>query len=85
MDQDYRAPKYDFKAELETIEYKPLKVFAKWCLNILPDYFYEVAASSTGKYHPSYTLSEGLVRHTIAVVRIANELFRNNTVQNFQR
>lgn len=84
VEQDYRAPKYDFKKELEFIEYKPLKIFAEWGLKQLPDYFYEVAASSTSKYHPSYALGEGgLVRHTIAAVRIAEELFRNDTVQNF--
>ncbi|NFH47242.1 hypothetical protein FC976_08375 [Clostridium sporogenes] len=84
INQDYKAPKYDFKQELETINYKPLKIFAEWCLNQLPDYFYEVAASSTGKYHPQYNQGEGgLVRHTIAAVRIAEELFRNETIQNF--
>ena len=75
VDQEYKAPKYDFKKEIETINYNSLKVFATWCLNQLPDYFYEVAASSTGKYHPSYALGDGgLVRHTIAAVRIANAL-----------
>ncbi|MCI6278082.1 MAG: hypothetical protein MR639_15395 [Clostridium sp.] len=84
IDQNYRAPKYDFKKELELIQYKPLKVFAEWSLKQLPDYFYEVAASSTGKHHPTYALGEGgLVRHTVAAVRIAEELFRNETVQNF--
>lgn len=84
VDQEYRAPKYDFKKELDFIEYKPLRAFAEWGLKQLPDYFFEVAASSTGKYHPSYALGEGgLVRHTIAAVRIAEELFRNDTVQNF--
>jgi hypothetical protein len=43
----------------------------------LPNYFFEVAASSSGKYHPNYALGEGgLLRHTIATVRIAVELFR---------
>lgn len=43
----------------------------------LPDYFFEVAASSTGKYHPNYALGEGgLVRHTKAAVRIAEDLLR---------
>lgn len=84
VDQEYVAPKYDFKAEVDTIEYKPLKVFTKWCLEQLPDYFYEVAASSSGKYHPAYALGEGgLIRHTQAAVRIANELFRNDTIQSF--
>lgn len=44
---------------------------------MLPDYFFSVAASSTGKYHPSYALGEGgLVRHTKAAVAIAHELLQ---------
>ncbi|MBU3107171.1 hypothetical protein KPL36_04795 [Clostridium gasigenes] len=84
VDVEYQKPKYDFKAELETISDATLKIFAKWSLEQLPDYFYQVAASSTGKYHPAYTQGEeGLVRHTQAAVRIANELFNNETVQKF--
>ena len=41
----------------------------------LPDYFFEVAASSTGKYHPEYSLGEGgLIRHTKALIHIAKYL-----------
>lgn len=41
----------------------------------LPDYFFTIAASSTGKYHPAYALGDGgLVRHTKAAVMIAREL-----------
>lgn len=41
----------------------------------VPKYFYEVAASSTGKYHPWYSLGYGgLVRHTKAAVLIAVDL-----------
>ena len=84
VDINYERPKYDFKAELETIGNKQMRVFAKWCLEMLPDYFYKVPASSSGKYHPQYALGEGgLVRHTQAAVRIANELFNNHTIQNF--
>jgi len=84
INQEYIAPKYDFRQELETINYKPLKVFVEWALKQLPDYFYSVAASSTGKYHPNYTQGDGgLVRHTQATVRIANELFKCETMQNF--
>ena len=33
----------------------------------IPDYFWVVPASSTGKYHPNYALGEGgLYRHTMA-------------------
>ena len=50
----------------------------EWCASILeelPDYFFEVAASSTGKYHPAYALGQGgLVRHTKAAVAIAHDL-----------
>lgn len=73
-----------FKTVIETIETDCMRDFASWALLVLPTYFYEVAASSTGKYHPKYALGNGgLVRHTKAAVIIANELFRNNTVQNF--
>jgi hypothetical protein len=45
-------------------------------LNLVPDYFFHVPASSTGKYHPQYALGEGgLVRHVRAAVWIAEELF----------
>jgi hypothetical protein len=50
-------------------------------LELLPDYFYEIPASSTGKYHPSFTLGDGgLVRHTKVAVRIAFELLSNNSI-----
>lgn len=53
-------------------------------LKLLPDYFYEVPASSTGKYHPKFTLgNKGLVRHTKAAVRIAYELMSNQSLTNF--
>lgn len=44
-------------------------------LNKAPQYFRVVPASSSGKYHPKYALGKGgLVRHTIAVVKIANDI-----------
>jgi len=47
-------------------------------LDKAPEYFYRVAASSTGKYHPDYALGTGgLVRHTIAAVKIAKTLLEN--------
>lgn len=84
VDQEYIPPKYNFESEIKHITNPELNIFVKWCLEQLPDYFYIVAASSTGKYHPAYALGEGgLIRHTIAAVRIAEELFKNETVQNF--
>ena len=73
-----------FSEELNEITNESIRKFAKWCLEQLPDYFYEVAASSTGKYHPKYSLGKGgLVRHTKAAYKIANELLENHTIQNF--
>lgn len=82
---EVNKPKTDvFNSVLETIENSYMRAFAEWGLSVLPTYFYEVAASSTGKYHPSYTLGYGgLVRHTKAAIIFANELFGNHTIQNF--
>lgn len=48
------------------------------CATVLsdtPDYFFEIPASSTGKYHPDYALGKGgLVRHTKAAVLFASIL-----------
>lgn len=64
-----------FKKELLTIEDESIRKFTETALNNLPQYFFEVAASSTGKYHPTYALGNGgLVRHTKAAVRFANHL-----------
>ena len=42
-------------------------------IKTIPEYWYHVGASSTGKYHPEYSLGEGgLMRHTVALVRILN-------------
>ena len=69
--------KYEnFNKELEFITDERLRNNAMTILNNLPDYFFQVQAASTGKYHPSYALGEkGLVRHTKAAVCIANNLF----------
>ena len=57
------------------------KRFTIEILKQVPSYFYEVAASSTGKYHPGYALGkEGLLRHTLGAGAIAVELFNNDTV-----
>lgn len=69
----------DFRFELDLIANPEIRKFVEDCLNEAPDYFFTVAASSTGKYHPSYALGVGgLVRHTKAATRIAYELFRTD-------
>lgn len=53
------------------------RALACWLISQLPDYFFVVPASSTGKYHPSYTVGMGgLLRHTKAAIRIALGLLR---------
>ena len=66
-----------FEAELNYIIDENIRNSAMTILNLLPEYFFHIPASSTGQYHPKYALGEGgLVRHTKAAIRIACELFR---------
>lgn len=61
---------------LATIINEDIREFAEVLIDGLPDYIWEVGASSTGKYHPQYSLGEGgLMRHQIAVVRFLNYFF----------
>ena len=58
------------------IENDDIKEFAKTIIECIPNYWYNVPASSSGKYHPSYALGDGgLVRHTLALVCILNHIF----------
>ena len=58
---------------LNTFENDDIKNFAIVLLDNLPEYIWRVPASSTGKYHPAYSLGEGgLMRHQVAVVRFLN-------------
>ncbi len=70
-----------FNKEIEYIKNEKYKSCIKKLISLLPDYFFSVAASSTGKYHPTFALNEGgLVRHTKVAVRIAKELLDNNSI-----
>lgn len=61
---------------LATIANEDIREFAKVLVEGLPNYIWEVGASSTGKYHPAYSLGVGgLMRHQIAVVRFLNYFF----------
>lgn len=61
---------------LSTIVNDDIREFAKVLVNGLPAYIWDVGASSTGKYHPAYSLGVGgLMRHQIAVVRFLNYFF----------
>lgn len=66
-----------FSHELQAIKDKDLRAFAEYCLSKVPEYFFHIPASSTGKYHPPQDLGEGgLVRHTKGVVQWHIELQR---------
>lgn len=70
-----------FEREIEYINNSRYKKGCASLIELLPDYFFIVPASSTGKYHPSFALGDGgLVRHTKVAVRIAHEMFNDESI-----
>ena len=74
-----RTPEDDYKelrALTSLIKNKDIREFTEHMLDKeVPDYFKHVPASSSGKYHPPYALGDGgLVRHTIAAVKMVVHL-----------
>ena len=70
-----------FEREIGYLKNPKYKENIKILIQLLPDYFFEIPASSTGKYHPSFALGEGgLVRHTKVVVRMGHELLENDCI-----
>ena len=67
-----------FEREINLIQSEDYRMFIKHYLDkVCPDYFWEIGASSSGKYHPQFSQGKGgLVRHTKAVVMFAEELLR---------
>lgn len=64
-----------FEREIDYIKTPSYREDIEKLVEDLPDYFFELEASSTGKYHPRYALGQGgLVRHTKAAVRFGYEL-----------
>lgn len=73
MDKKEKA--LTFANEIKWIQNKDIRRFAIEMIAMLPDYFFVIPASSTGKYHPEYSLGEGgLVRHTKSAVLFAKTL-----------
>ena len=65
-----------FEKEIGYISSKEKREDIKYLINLLPDYFFTIPASSTGKYHPKFAgTKNGLVKHTKVAVRIAYDLF----------
>ncbi len=69
-----------FNKEISYIKDERIKESAKVLINHIPNYFFSKPASTTGKYHPSFSLGEsGLLRHTKTAVRIAKTILDNET------
>lgn len=67
-----------FGVELNRMKNKNVKKSTEIILDMLPDYFYKISASPSGKYHPSFSLGEGgLVRHVKVAMRLLEEMFIN--------
>ncbi len=70
-----------FKEELKLIKDSDLRESLLKIINMLPAYWFEVPASSTGKYHPKYALGlGGLLRHSKAAMRIGYELLMDDCI-----
>ena len=70
-----------FNKEYNYIKDDRLKENIKKIVDLLPDYFFTVPASSTGKYHPKFASSEnGLLKHSKVACKIGYELMNNNSL-----
>ena len=60
---------------VSSFETDEIREFAKLCIKNAPKYWFHVPASSTGKYHPKFSLGDGgLLRHEVAVLRLLNHM-----------
>lgn len=77
--------KYEiFNEEIKSIKNEDYKESLKILLNLVPDYFYEIQAASTGKYHPEYAQGpQGLIRHTKAAFYIGKEVLSLEGTNNY--
>lgn len=68
-----------FENEIAQIKDDSIKDFVRFYFDAgyVPDYFFQVGASSSGKYHPQFAQGNGgLVRHTKAAFMFAQEFLR---------
>ena len=64
-----------FEKEIDYMEIEDIKYFFKKAITLIPDYFFEVPASSSGKFHSALECGfGGLVYHTRSVAKVANYL-----------
>lgn len=72
-----------FDVEIEYMSDERIKDATRKLVDMLPEYFFRVPASSTGKYHPKCSNVEGgLVHHTKIAVKFANILLSNKMLFN---
>lgn len=65
-----------FQTEINYLKSDSHRRDLEYLINLLPEYFFTIPASSTGKYHPQFASTKhGLVKHTKVAVRIAYDLF----------
>lgn len=59
-----------FETELGYIKDEKIRKFTEAAILKLPDYFFTMPASTSGRYHPKFSLGDGgLVRHTQVATR----------------
>lgn len=64
-----------FEKEIAYMEIENIKEFFKKAITLVPDYFFEVPAASSGKFHSVLECGfGGLVYHTRSVAKVANYL-----------
>ena len=64
-----------FEKEIAYMEIENIKDFFKKAITLVPDYFFEVPAASSGKFHSALECGfGGLVYHTRSVATVANYL-----------
>lgn len=64
------------QAACQLIKNTELRLFTEGILQAVPEQFWTIAASSTGKHHPEQSNGEGgLVRHILATLYFARETF----------
>ena len=67
----------EFIAEVNRIYDNKLREACLDMVEVIPKYFWHIPASSSGKYHPACDLGDGgLVRHSIMVTRVAEDLIK---------
>jgi len=78
--------KYRFENELNLINDISIKGFVQKCIIHVPDYFWYITSSSTGKYHPKDEhVPGGSVLHTRRVVKVAEDFCRSFNIMSVDR